>query len=656
MPARRKRFINRFCIFKSLAGAFVSLATITSQSYFWHRSLMQKFTCLSCRQVLRSRLRQRLSQLQDGRRRFHAFSPLLNGQPRSAESWYWETKPPTLQELAAAEYFFKHNRPFRQWAGEGWRQQGGQPGSLRVPEVIFLGRSNVGKSSLINALAGEDLNRSSSTPGATTIMAAWAFAAKKPSGGAVPGWDGDVSSKLSLVDMPGYGFGSRSQWSEAIMSYLVKRKNIRRAFVLLDAIHGVGAGDRHMIEVLRGLAIPYQIIATKCDRLLLHKGSQSEVRQALTSLRSQVQLDTQKEQELGLGEIISVGNLHAAALRGKPPPKTKDIPFGLQNLQWAILRAAGLDSYVVQKAQAHGVLKNIPAKEQPSLNIGESTIRDMAGPRTPEAEAQVMDRNQETVKETSPTRAEEVRNSSTLSLPELSVADFIREIMNAKSAPSSSSSPQIAKSLAPRLNSARTSPKPDEDFLHEPVFRLDSQSATRSPTARASRLRSARDAATSDDNIKPSHKPTAHSREADSPRIRLTPVRDSRTASQNVVPGTKPSETRASPSKTLPAGKGVVRGVDAFEALMASHKPQKQSQSKSKVPSRKQGQRNGKQARSMSGGEQAKTTQPALTGKGVLRGMDAFEAMAAGDTQKNSSKRSRKGVLDEYHRICQTGL
>jgi len=628
---------------RSLAGAFVSLATITSQSYFWHRSLMQKFTCLSCRQVLRSRLRQRLSQLQDGRRRFHAFSPLLNGQPRSAESWYWETKPPTLQELAAAEYFFKHNRPFRQWTGDGWRQQGGQTGNLLVPEVIFLGRSNVGKSSLINALAGEDLNRASSTPGATTTMAAWAFAAKKPSGGAVPGWDGNVSSKLSLVDMPGYGFGSRSQWSEAIMSYLVKRKNIRRAFVLLDAIHGVGAGDRHVIEVLLGLAIPYQIIATKCDRLIVHKGSQSEVRQALTSLRSQVQLDTQKEQELGLGEIISVGNLHAAALRGKPPLKTKDIPFGLQNLQWAILRAAGLDSYVVQKAQAHGVLKNIPAKEQPSLNVEESTIRDMAGPHTPEAEAQVMDRKQETAKETTLTRAGEVRNSSILSLPELSVEDFIREIMNAKSGSSSSSSPRIAKSLAPSLNSARTSPKPDEDFLHEPIFRLDSPSATRSPTARASSLRSARDAATSDDSIKPSRKPTAYSREADSPGIRShASTRDSRTVFQTVVPGTKPSETRRSPSKTLPAGKGVVRGVDAFEALMGPPKPQKQSQSKSKPPSRKQEQRNGKQARSMSEEEQAKTTQPALTGKGVLRGMDAFEAMAAGDTQNKSSKRKKR--------------
>jgi GTP-binding protein len=601
---------------------------------------MQEFTCLSCRQVLRSRLRQRLSQLQDGRRRFH--SPLLQGHGQSAESWYWETKPPTLQELAASEYFFKHNRPFRQWTGDGWRQQGGQTGNLLVPEVIVLGRSNVGKSSLINALAGEDLNRASSTPGATTTMAAWAFAAKKVDGGAIPGWDGDVSSKLCLVDMPGYGFGSRSQWSDAIMSYLIKRKNIRRAFVLLDAIHGVGAGDRHMIEVLRGLAIPYQIIATKCDRLVVHKSYQSEVRQALTNLRSQVQLDTQKEQELGLGEIISVGNLQAATLRGKPPLKTKNIPFGVQNLQWAILRATGLDSYVVQKAQAHGVLKNISAKEQPSLNIEGSTIRDISGLHSPEVESQAMDRKQEAAEETMSTGAGDMRSSSTLSLPELSIEDFIREIVNAK--PASSSSPRIAKSLPPSHKSARTAPEPVDDSPYEPVFRLNSPNATRSPTAGAEKSQSAHRVATYQENNNTSRKPPAHFREADSPGIKShASARDSRTASQNAMPGSKPSETRAFPSQTPTAGKGVVRGIDAFESLMAPPKPrtQSRSQSKSKSLARKQGQRNGEQARSTTPGrEQAKSTpQPAVTGKGVLRGMDAFAAMGADDTRKKSSRR-----------------
>jgi GTP-binding protein len=601
---------------------------------------MQEFTCLSCRQVLRSRLRQRLSQLQDGRRRFH--SPVLQGHGQSAESWYWETKPPTLQELAAAEYFFKHNRPFRQWTGDGWRQQGGQTGNLLVPEVIVLGRSNVGKSSLINALAGEDLNRASSTPGATTTMAAWAFAAKKVDGGAIPGWDGDVSSKLCLVDMPGYGFGSRSQWSDAIMSYLIKRKNIRRAFVLLDAIHGVGAGDRHMIEVLRGLAIPYQIIATKCDRLIVHKSYQSEVRQALTNLRSQVQLDTQKEQELGLGEIISVGNLQAATLRGKPPLKTNNIPFGVQNLQWAILRATGLDSYVVQKAQAHGVLKNISAKEQPTLNIDGSTIRGISGPHSPEVESQAMDRKQEDANETTSTRAGDMRSSSTLSLPELSIEDFIREIVNAK--PASSSSPRIAKSLPPSHKPARTAPEPIDDSPYEPVFRLNSPNATRSPTAGAEKSQSARRVATYQDNNNTSRKQTAHFREAESPGVKShASTRDSRTAYQNAVPGSKPSETRASPSQTPTAGKGVIRGIDAFESLMAPPKPrtQSRSQSKSMSPARKQGQRNGEQARSTTPGrEQAKSTpQPALTGKGVLRGMDAFAAMGADDNHKKSSRR-----------------
>ncbi|KIW14777.1 ribosome biogenesis GTP-binding protein YsxC [Exophiala spinifera] len=555
---------------------------------------MPEIACLACRQVFRSRLRQRLIHLQDGRRSLHSSSHLKSDRhDRTVESWYWETKPPTLQELAAAEYFFRINRPFRQWAGDTWRQDGAKPGALQIPEVIFLGRSNVGKSSTINALAGEDLNRVSAVPGATKAMAAWAFAAKTPSGGAISGWDGDVSSRLSLVDMPGYGFGSKALWGSSIMTYLIERKHIRRAFILLDAVHGMQEGDRHLVEILRGLAIPYQIVATKCDRLLEMKGYQSQVRQALTTLRTQAQFDTTEEQKLALGEIICMGNLHASVLKGKPPPKTKDIPFGVQNLQWAVLRAVGLDSYATEKARSHGVLKNIAQDEQPSLKMDFVSGVDLPQKTTDS----IKEEEKPVVEETTATA-----KSSSSDLPDLSIEEFMREIMGAQAAPSPT---------------PPTSTKPSTDTDALPAWERLMQSYRTREQSRVQRQIPLR---------QPAHRISLRLPE------RAAPTRPSPSS-------TAAQPTRSHPTTTSNEKKSILRGADAFEAMMASSEPST-STSRTRGKQRKKG--NTRNDMPVQPPSRTQSSRPALSGKGVLRGMDAFEEMFAEPPKKKSPAKKRR--------------
>lgn len=633
---------------------------------------MKEFACLSCRQIFRSRLRSRLVQLQHGRRRLHASFP-LHGDSRYAESWYWHTKPPTHQELAAAHHFFKYNWPSREWTGETWRRQGdqNQTEGLLIPEVIFLGRSNVGKSSLINALAGRDLNRVSATPGATKAMAAWTLAAKTASGGAIKGWDGDVSPKVSLVDMPGYGFGSSTQWGGAILSYLVQRKNIRRAFLLVDAVHGVVGTDRHIMEILRGLAIPYQLVATKCDRLVAFKGSQSEVRSALTNIRAQAKLD--ENQELGLGEIISVGSLHAATATKRAQFELADAAFGVQNIKWAVLRAVGLDAYAMQKASAHGVLKDIEAEEQVSLQIHEEAEVDRDRLQAFRGQIQRPGDDVSVSDETSQPASSS--QDSKPSFPDLAVEDFIREILNAKPASSTKANDGGKKQQTAKVFHAISQPTPQSPEANRGTTAsggYDPNGENFLADSDASRAEQAIDAAM--DYIKQEgaeHRRSAVNSITDAatkgsrPRRRnitasvagnmaslSTPIKASNSpqpasdAKENMFgrsfqPLSEPNRPRQ-PRNAKPStsGVGVLRGMDAFEAML-----DQQSSSKTKRTRRggKSSKRAGPAGRQPNASLDQQSRQPApLPGKGVTQGMDAFEAMFAADDKSGSKRRRRR--------------
>jgi GTP-binding protein len=175
------------------------------------------------------------------------------------------------------------------------------PDSLN--EVAFVGRSNAGKSSLVNALTGrKSLARVSQTPGATRQINFF-----------------NLAGRLMLVDLPGYGFAKRSKteseaWQEMIFSYLRRRARLRRIVLLIDGRRGVMDSDLQVMKLLDQTAVSYGLVLTKADEL---KVSEREL--ALEAARTEARKHTAALAEVQLtsslkGEGIAALRTHLAEL------------------------------------------------------------------------------------------------------------------------------------------------------------------------------------------------------------------------------------------------------------------------------------------------------------------------------------------------------
>jgi GTP-binding protein len=135
------------------------------------------------------------------------------------------------------------------------------------PEIAFAGRSNVGKSSLINVLVNrKNLVRTSSTPGRTQLINFF-----------------DVNGEFSLVDLPGYGYAKvplavKKEWGPMMETYLSKRPNLRGVVLIFDIRRTPVLEDRQMLDWLRSYDIPPLLVVTKCDKVSRNEqGKQAEV-------------------------------------------------------------------------------------------------------------------------------------------------------------------------------------------------------------------------------------------------------------------------------------------------------------------------------------------------------------------------------------------
>ena len=159
--------------------------------------------------------------------------------------------PPTDAELEAGRLLFAQACEFVLGAA-----QIGQIPPSELPEVAFAGRSNVGKSSLVNALTGrKTLARVSNTPGRTQQINFFM-----------------LGGRLMLADLPGYGFASAPKaqvkiWTRLTQDYLRGRRQLRRVCLLVDARHGLKDADRSAIEMMDAAAVAYQVVLTKTDKV-----------------------------------------------------------------------------------------------------------------------------------------------------------------------------------------------------------------------------------------------------------------------------------------------------------------------------------------------------------------------------------------------------
>lgn len=165
-----------------------------------------------------------------------------------------------------------------------------------MPEIAFAGRSNVGKSSIINALTNKKgLAKTSNTPGRTQQLNFF-----------------NLNDQLHIVDLPGYGYAKApeaqvKQWQKVIFAYLQGRVNLKRVFLLIDSRHGIKKVDLEIMEMLDKAAVTYQLVLTKTDKIgagnLAKVRAETEAEAAKHAAAYSKILTTSSEKNIGLEEL-----------------------------------------------------------------------------------------------------------------------------------------------------------------------------------------------------------------------------------------------------------------------------------------------------------------------------------------------------------------
>ena len=160
-------------------------------------------------------------------------------------------------------------------------------------EYAFVGRSNVGKSSLINAVVGAPIARTSNTPGRTQSINMF-----------------NMDDRVMIVDLPGYGYARVSRenamrWLQRLEEYLLNRRQLKRLFILIDSRVGVKDADLDLMDFCDANAIPYQIVYTKKDKKV-REANQTQIKHTEHGAMVPEILETSAEKKTGLEPIRAI--------------------------------------------------------------------------------------------------------------------------------------------------------------------------------------------------------------------------------------------------------------------------------------------------------------------------------------------------------------
>lgn len=165
--------------------------------------------------------------------------------------------------------------------------------NTQFPEYAFVGRSNVGKSSLLNAIVNANVARTSNTPGRTQTLNLF-----------------NIDDRVMLVDLPGYGYARVSKedalnWLQRLEEYLMTRRQLRRLFILIDSRIGARDSDLDLMDFCDIHGIPYQIVYTKKDKRIREKSQQKISHENHPAMIAEI-LETSAEKKTGLEPLRTI--------------------------------------------------------------------------------------------------------------------------------------------------------------------------------------------------------------------------------------------------------------------------------------------------------------------------------------------------------------